>query len=306
MKRFLSLAAFVVAAVCACAQSLNVASYNVRLLTDADYKSGNGWSQRVDCLCDVIRFSDFDIFGAQEVKYEQLSDMLYRLQDYDYVGVGRDDGAQGGEYSPVFYKKERFTLLDSGTFWLSETPDKVSKGWDARHRRVCSWGYFKDKVSRRKFWFFNLHMDHIGKQARVESALLVQQKMKEIGENLPAILTGDFNVDQTHRSYLALTESGTLRDAFEVADLRYATNGTFNGFDSDNYTESRIDHVFVTPTFHILKYGVLTDSYRRMKKDDQKASVKDCPEEISIRSYESRIPSDHFPVMVKLEACDKN
>ncbi len=98
--------------------------------------------------------------------------------------------------------------------------------------------------------------------------------MKEIGENLPAILTGDFNVDQTHRSYLALTESGILRDAFEVADLRYATNGTFNGFDSDNYTESRIDHVFVTPTFHILKYGVLTDSYRRMKEGDQKASVK--------------------------------
>ena len=149
-------------------------------------------------------------------------------------------------------------------------------------------------------------MDHIGKQARVESALLVQQKMKEIGENLPAILTGDFNVDQTHRSYLALTESGILRDAFEEADLRYATNGTFNGFDSDNYTESRIDHVFVTPTFHILKYGVLTDSYRRMKEGDQKASVKDCPEEISIRSYESRIPSDHFPVMVKLEVCDKN
>ena len=134
----------------------------------------------------------------------------------------------------------------------------------------------------------------------------LKQKMKEIGENLPAILTGDFNVDQTHRSYLALTESGILCDAFEVADLRYATNGTFNGFDSDNYTESRIDHVFVTPTFHILKYGVLTDSYRRMKEGAQKASVKDCPEEISIRSYESRIPSDHFPVMVKLEACDKN
>lgn len=149
-------------------------------------------------------------------------------------------------------------------------------------------------------------MDHIGVVARRESAKLVISKIKEMCSKDPVILTGDFNVDQTHRSYLALTESGILQDAFEVADLRYATNGTFNGFDSDNYTESRIDHVFVTPTFHILKYGVLTDSYRRMKEGNQKASVKDCPEEISIRSYESRIPSDHFPVMVKLAVCDKN
>jgi len=267
---------------------------------------GDGWGNRCPIIARLVQFHEFDIFGTQEGLRHQLDSLKTSLPKYDYIGVGRNDGKKKGEHAAIFYRIDKFELLEHGDFWLSETPEKPSVGWDAVLPRICTWGHFKYKDTGFEFLFFNLHMDHIGKQARVESALLVQQKMKEIGENLPAILTGDFNVDQTHRSYLALTESGILRDAFEVADLRYATNGTFNGFDSDNYTESRIDHVFVTPTFHILKYGVLTDSYRRMKEGNQKASVKDCPEEISIRSYESRIPSDHFPVMVKLEVCDKN
>ena len=283
---------------------LNVATFNLRMDTEKD--GVNAWPNRKEMVKGLIRFHDFDIFGTQECFLHQLQDLKAALPGYDYIGVGRDDGKEKGEHSAIFYRTDKFDVIEKGDFWLSETPDVPSKGWDAVLPRVCSWGHFKCKDTGFEFLFFNLHMDHIGKKARVESAFLVQEKMKELGANLPAILTGDFNVDQTHRSYLALTESGILRDAFEVADLRYATNGTFNGFDSDNYTESRIDHVFVTPTFHILKYGVLTDSYRRMKEGNQKASVKDCPEEISIRSYESRIPSDHFPVMVKLAVCDKN
>ena len=282
------------------------ASYNLRNANSADSLQGDGWGNRCPIIARLVQFHEFDIFGTQEGLRHQLDSLKTSLPKYDYIGVGRNDGKKEGEHAAISYRVDKFELLEHGDFWLSETPEKPSVGWDAVLPRICTWGHFKYKDTGFEFLFFNLHMDHIGKQAREESALLVQQKMKEIGENLPAILTGDFNVDQTHRSYLALTESGILRDAFEVADLRYATNGTFNGFDSDNYTESRIDHVFVTPTFHILKYGVLTDSYRRMKEGNQKASVKDCPEEISIRSYESRIPSDHFPVMVKLEVCDKN
>ncbi len=300
MKRFLSLAAFVVAAVCACAQSLNVASYNVRLLTDADYKSGNGWSQRVDCLCDVIRFSDFDIFGAQEVKYEQLSDMLYRLQDYDYVGVGRDDGAQGGEYSPVFYKKERFTLLDSGTFWLSETPEKVSKGWDAKCRRVCSWGYFKDKVSRKKFWFFNLHMDHIGIVARRESAKLVVARIAEMcGKNASVVLTGDFNVAQDNEIYGIFADCGFLKDSYEVAEFRFAPTGTFNSFKPQNFTTRRIDHIWVSDNARVDRYGVLT--YHFWDKElGENSRLNDAPKEIKAEKRTVRLPSDHYPVNVFL------
>lgn len=300
MKRFLSLAAFVAAAVCACAQSLNVASYNVRLLTDADYKSGNGWSQRVDCLCDVIRFSDFDIFGAQEVKYEQLSDMLYRLQDYDYVGVGRDDGAQGGEYSPVFYKKERFTLLDSGTFWLSETPDKVSKGWDARHKRVCSWGYFKDKVSRKKFWFFNLHMDHIGIVARRESAKLVVARIAEMcGKNASVVLTGDFNVAQDNEIYCIFADCGFLKDSYEVAEFRFAPTGTFNSFKPQNFTTRRIDHVWVSDNARVDRYGVLTYHFWN-RESGENSRLNDAPKEIKAEKRTVRLPSDHYPVNVFL------
>lgn len=286
--------------------TFTAASYNLRNANSADSLQGDGWGNRCPIIAGLVQFHEFDIFGTQEGLRHQLDSLKTSLPKYDYIGVGRNDGKKEGEHAAIFYRIDKLELLEHGDFWLSETPEKPSVGWDAVLPRICTWGHFKYKDTGFEFLFFNLHMDHIGKQARVESALLVQQKMKEIGENLPAILTGDFNVDQTHRSYLALTESGILQDAFEVADLRYATNGTFNGFDSDNYTESRIDHVFVTPTFHILKYGVLTDSYRRMKEGNQKASVKDCPEEISIRSYESRIPSDHFPVMVKLEVCDKN
>ncbi len=300
MKRFLSLAAFVVAAVCACAQSLNVASYNVRLLTDADYKSGNGWSQRVDCLCDVIRFSDFDIFGAQEVKYEQLSDMLYRLQDYDYVGVGRDDGAQGGEYSPVFYKKERFTLLDSGTFWLSETPEKVSKGWDAKCRRVCSWGYFKDKVSRKKFWFFNLHMDHIGIVARRESAKLVVARIAEMcGKNASVVLTGDFNVAQDNEIYGIFADCGFLKDSYEVAEFRFAPTGTFNSFKPQNFTTRRIDHIWVSDNARVDRYGVLTYHFWD-KESGENSRLNDAPKEIKAEKRTVRLPSDHYPVNVFL------
>lgn len=309
-KNNISILSVIIILLCGCQPdkktTFTAASYNLRNANSADSLQGDGWGNRCPIIAGLVQFHEFDIFGTQEGLRHQLDSLKTNLPKYDYIGVGRNDGKKGGEHAAIFYRIDKFELLGHGDFWLSETPEKPNVGWDAVLPRICTWGHFKYKDTGFEFLFFNLHMDHIGKQARVESALLVQQKMKEIGENLPAILTGDFNVDQTHRSYLALTESGILCDAFEVADLRYATNGTFNGFDSDNYTESRIDHVFVTPTFHILKYGVLTDSYRRMKKDDQKASVKDCPEEISIRSYESRIPSDHFPVMVKLEACDKN
>ena len=144
-------------------------------------------------------------------------------------------------------------------------------------------------------------MDHVGKQARVESAYLVQQKMKELGKGIPAILTGDFNVDQTHSSYDALVKDGVLCDAYEKADFRYAPNGTFNSFNPNNFTNSRIDHVFVSPQFHVLRYGVLTDTYRMPREVEKQADVKDAPKEIKVESYQARTPSDHFPVVVELE-----
>ena len=282
--------------------SFTTASYNLRYANAEDSAAGNGWGKRYPVMAKLIQYHSFDIFGTQEGYIRQLEDMKAALPGYEYIGVGRNDGKEAGEHSAIFYRTDKFDLIKKGDFWLSETPDTASIGWDAVLPRICSWGHFKCKDTGFEFLFFNLHMDRIGKKARVESAFLVQEKMKELGANLPAILTGDFNVDQTHSSYKALVSNGVLKDSYESADFRYATNGTFNSFDPNNFTESRIDHVFVSPLFKVKKYGVLTDTYRSTKATGtEKANVKDCPEEISIESYEARTPSDHFPVKVELE-----
>lgn len=219
--------------------TFTVASYNLRNANGNDSLHGNGWGQRYPVIAKMVQYHDFDIFGTQECFLHQLKDMKEALSGYDYIGVGRDDGKTQGEHSAIFYRTDKFDIIEKGDFWLSETPDVPSKGWDAVLPRICSWGHFKCKDTGFEFLFFNLHMDHIGKKARVESAYLVQEKMKELGKgkNLPAILTGDFNVDQTHQSYNAFVEKGVLCDSYEKCDFRYVTNGTFNSFDPNSFTE---------------------------------------------------------------------
>lgn len=282
--------------------SFTAASYNLRNANAGDSAAGNGWGQRYPVIAKLVQYHDFDIFGTQEGFIWQLEDLKDSLPGYDYIGVGRDDGKLKGEHSAIFYRTDKFDVIEKGDFWLSTTPNEPSIGWDAVLPRICSWGHFKCKDTGFEFLFFNLHMDHIGKQARVESAFLVQDKMKELGKDLPAILTGDFNVDQTHDSYQALVSKGILKDSYESAELRYAINGTFNSYSPSNFTKSRIDHVFVSPMFTVKKYGVLTDTYRSEKTTGvEQAKTNDCPEEIIVDSYEARVPSDHFPVAVKLE-----
>lgn len=268
----------------------NVASYNLRQQNHSDSVAGNGWGRRLPHLADLIRFHEFDIFGTQEGYKNQLEELNALLPGYAYVGVGREDGIDQGEHSAIFYRTDLFDVLDKGDFWLSETPDVPSIGWDAVLPRICSWAHFRDKKSGKEFLFFNLHMDHIGKQARVESGKLVKQKCKELGKGIPAFLTGDFNVDQTHESYRTLTSDNGFEDSFETTEFRYAPNGTYNCYETDGFTEERIDHIFVTPGVRVEKYGVLTDTYRTPAKESGKT--------LADGKYESRVPSDHFPVKV--------
>lgn len=295
MKRVLIFTFALTAVLTSVAQSLNVASYNVRMHSKVDYKRGDGWTSRRDVMCDLIAYSAFDVFGAQEVCHDQLEDMLSRLPDYAYIGVARDDGAKKGEYSPIFYRKERFEVLRSGTFWLSETPDKVSYGWDAACRRVCSWGYFKDRVTKKKFWFFNTHMDHKGKVARAEGAKLVLAKIREMcGEKANVILTGDFNVAQGSTAYKTFAKSGLLRDAYDEAPIKFAPSGTFNSFKVENHTLRRIDHIFVAG-FDVERYGVLTYHYWSDKQGEN-STLTDAPKEISAEYRGVHLPSDHYPI----------
>ena len=279
------------------AQTLNVATYNIRLHTKADYKNGDGWTERRDEMCNLIAFSDFDIFGTQEVFHDQLMDMLERLPDYGYVGGARDDGATTGEYSPILYRKSRFDVLKSGTFWLSETPDKVSYGWDADCRRVCSWAHLKDKVTKKKFWFFNTHMDHIGVVARAEGAKLILSRIRQMcGENARVILTGDFNVAQDSAPYKTIAESGLMYDSYGLADVKFAPSGTFNSFDIKRNSDKRIDHIFVSRGIDVLRYGILTYHYW-----SNKCNEKDGVKEGEKRNNYVHLPSDHYPVQIFVE-----
>ena len=297
--RYFILSAFLLSGLCVQAQKINAATYNIRLLSRSDSLQGDGWWHRRDALCGLIGFHDFDIFGAQEVCYPQLRYILEALPQYDYVGVGRDDGDRAGEFSPVFYKRERFRLLDSGTFWLAERTDVPGKGWDAACMRICSWGRFEEKDSGRRFWFFNLHMDHRGVEARRQSARLVLSRIGSMCGDEPVILTGDFNVDQNNESYRLLAGSELLVDAFEVAQVRYAPNGTFNAFDPNRKTDSRIDHIFVGGGIAVERYGILTDTYRSEAKE--KVGARDFPSEVTMRKAVARTPSDHFPVCAVLD-----
>jgi len=212
-------------------------------------------------ITNLIRYHDFDIFGTQEVFYSQLTGILSAMPEYNYIGVGRTDGDKSGECSPVFFKKDKFRLIKTGNFWLSQTDSIPGKGWDAALPRICTWGRFQIIENGKYFWFFNLHMDHVGKVARLEGTKQVLEKIKAMSIGEPVILTGDFNYDQRAEGYEIISQSGVLKDAYEIAELRYAPNGTFNNFNTQYKSDSRIDHIFTTMEFKVVRYGILTDIY---------------------------------------------
>ncbi len=280
-----------------------VGSYNIRYKNDADSVNGNVWAKRCQVICDQVNFMAPDIFGAQEVLKNQLDDMLARLDGYDFIGVGRDDGKAEGEYAAIFYKTDRLRLLECGNFWLSETPDIPGLGWDAACVRICTWGRFAKQTATNdeSFYFFNTHMDHVGVTARREASKLIVEKIRDITQGAPVILTGDFNVDQNDEIYRIFTESGLLKDSFLSTRLLFAENGTFNSFKSDLYTDSRIDHIFVSPSTCVDSYGVLTNSYW-VPNEESTDTIKgdDAPQQINFSKYTRRLPSDHYPVFIRM------
>lgn len=302
MKRIMLLFATLAVALMANAQQLFVGTYNIRNHNSDDDREGNVWTTRCRVICDELNFEDPDVFGTQEVLHEQLGDLLDGLDGYDYIGVGRDDGKEAGEYSAIFYKKDRLEMLRHGNFWLNETPDVPKLGWDAACIRICSWGQFRQKATGFEFYYFNLHMDHVGVVARREAAKLVVKKIGEIAKDAPVVLTGDFNVDQTDEIYTIFTRSGVLKDSYVAAKHRFAENGTFNAFKPDLKTDSRIDHVFVSPKFDVQRYGILTNCYwtKNADSDSTTQQAANAPQELRFQQYQRRLPSDHYPVLVKI------
>ncbi|UGU15695.1 endonuclease/exonuclease/phosphatase family protein [Sinomicrobium kalidii] len=280
-------------------QTMNVASYNLRYDNPSD--SLNNWKFRKEVIAKLIRFHDFDIFGSQEGLQHQLDELEEELTAYAFIGVGRDDGKNKGEHSAIFYKTNKLDVLDKGDFWLSPETDYPNKGWDAVLPRICSWGRFRVKETGYEFYFFNVHFDHVGTVARKESARLILRKIKEIAKGNPVILTGDFNVDQNSPSYKILKSSEILADSYDLSPLKYGVQGTYNGFDVNSASGSRIDHVFVSGDFKVEKHGILTDSYKIREQNLEKlVNTGNYPKEIKLYGNKSRLPSDHYPVMVVL------
>lgn len=279
---------------------LKISSFNVRNDNQSDAKAGNGWQNRYPVIASMILFHDLDIIGTQECKNNQVIDLDSILSDYSYIGRGRGKGETDDEYVAIFYKTDKFALLDNGDFWLSESPEEPSKGWDAALNRICSWGKFEDRETGFQFFVFNLHLDHVGVKAQKNSAILVLQKIREIAPDFPVILTGDFNVDQHSDGYQIITLSELLQDSYVLSPIIYNSNGTFNAFDINNTTNQRIDHIFITRHFVPTRYGILTDIYWTDKKS-KPFQTSDFPVETGFTKGIPRLPSDHFPVVVELK-----
>ncbi len=260
-----------------------------------DTKNGNGWINRCPVIVNVILFHDLDIVGTQECKNNQIMDLDNSLKNYGYIGRGRGANSTDGEYSAIFYKKDKYKLLYNGNFWISETPDIPSKGWDAALNRICSWGEFEEIATGFNFFVFNLHLDHAGENARKNGAELVIEKIKEIAGTAPVLLTGDFNANPTSSTYLIFTKSNLLSDSYTHSPIIHAPNGTFNGFDINKNTDNRIDYVFTTNHFMPVRYGILTDFYWT----DEKKKTIISP--VETKKATPRLPSDHYPVVVELQ-----
>ena len=254
---------------------MNIITYNIRYNTPSDNE--NAWPNRRNDVLKLLKRNNADIFSVQEALYDQIMDLKDGMAGFDYVGVGRDDGNINGEFSAIYYNSNRYTLIENGTFWLSQTPQIPSKSWDAALNRICTWARLKEKETRKTFYIFNTHFDHKGVKARKESALLILKKIGEIaGRKDPVILTGDFNLTPDEKPLVLIRQK--LKDSRQISETSpQGPVGTFNDFDITSKLENRIDYIFVNKMVDVKRYGVLTDS------------------------RDNHYPSDHLPVLVEIQ-----
>lgn len=251
--------------------SMRVMTFNIRYNNPDDGE--HAWPNRRDSVAALIRFHRADLLGVQEALRGQIDDLTQRLPNYDWFGVGRTDGQEEGEFSAIFYRSDRFELLDHNTFWLSPTPDEVgSQGWDAALPRIVTWGRFRDRNTDEEFYHFNTHFDHRGQTARRNSAELVVSRADSIAGGTPLVVTGDFNLTPDSEAYQTLV--GSLEDSYHSsATGHYGPESTFYGFELSGEPGPRIDYIFTSSGVDVHRHGTLTDN------------------------WDGNYPSDHLPVV---------
>ncbi len=282
MKTILLAAVFAIAIMnVATAQSISVMTWNIRYNNPGD--GVNAWPHRKDWVAEIISGNEVDIAGFQEVLAGQFDDLKQRLPEMEAYGVGRDDGKMAGEFSPVFYRRDRFELIEKSTFWLSPSPDVPgSKGWDAALPRIASWLKLKDRQSGTVFYVVNTHFDHKGTQARTESAALIVRQLRDQFSGHSVVLTGDFNTTPGTPPYQTLIDADSaglvmLTDTFQHSSFEpEGPNSTWNGFQAI-VPGQRIDFIFTSASVKVQNLRILTDQ------------------------RDGRFPSDHLPVVSELE-----
>ena len=256
-------------------QPHSIISYNIRY--DNNWDIENSWKIRRNKISQILVQYSPSIIGIQEGLLNQVQYIDSSLIDYDYVGVGRDDGKKKGEFCAIYFDTTRYVLSKNSTFWLSETPDTISVGWDAALERICTYGLFKDRITKKEFWVFNTHFDHIGVVAREKSSELILKRIDKINrQSLPVVLMGDFN--STPNSPPVKEIKTELSDALKISlEKLQGPRGTFNGFNEDLPIEKRIDYIF-TNDLKVISYTHIND-----------------------RLNNNRHISDHLPVMIKIQ-----
>lgn len=250
-------------------------TYNLRQLNAIDAE--NSWDNRKESLAREILFYEPDFLSTQEGFHLQLEYLANALSGYQYIGVGRRDGHTADEHCAIFYNTQKVDLIHSDTFWLSPTPERPSKGWDATFERICTYGCFRYKDNGEEVSVFNTHFDHIGTEARIQSADLIIHKINEItSSNTPVLLTGDFNLTPETAPIQRLSEA--LNDALLVSETpAFGPSATYNGFSPSTEPLHRIDYIFCNNAVRILKFATLS------------------------HLINGRFNSDHFPLIASFE-----
>lgn len=245
-------------------QDITVMSYNVYIKGTGEKSPEN----RTPLVAENIRKYSPDSFGLQEADEGWLERLPALMTEYDYVGIGRNSDEGGGEASPIFYKKDKYELLDSGTFWLSKTPEKASRGWDAMFNRVCTYAILKDKATGFTYAHFNAHFDHLGIIARLESVAVIAEKIVEIAPDIPVVFSGDLNDYEGGDMYNRVLESG-LKDTKAQAESVSGGNVTYHGYSNLVEKDAPIDFIFTNSLVtKVQSYAVVSETVNGIYASD--------------------------------------
>ncbi len=257
-------------------ENIKVMTYNIRCGFCEDSSSVNNWSKRKYLVAYIIKNHNPDLIGLQEAEMFQVKELIEMLDEYDWYGVSREDGKEGGESTAILYRKKRFELEERKTLWLSETPDIVSKGWDGAFKRTVTITKLKDLNSSKEFYYLNTHFDHIGEVARTESSKLIINQIGKYTTGYPVILSGDFNYTSSSEGYKIITKK--LFDSKSNSKMEsVGDNISFNGFGKDIQPDNKIDFIFVNDKVEVLNHKIDTTTYNDL------------------------YPSDHYPVIAEIK-----